>query len=445
MAALRVLVCDDQEPDAVEDAIREGGPDLHENRIEAPNRTDLEGIIREFFGNVTTFLRGDESVLSEEGSVKSGFDDFDIIFLDNNLSSLEVGGVRLTAEFIAGYIRAFSRTPYVVSLNRNVFDFDLRFLVGDFETKADLSLKTEHLKNVALWKHPEAGTEAIFRPWYWPNLSNAPGRRRSQVESLLTRLNEPILSYFAFPGRAKISLSRHATAYLSPQASIEDLTGGEGTPIEDVTFWHHFRTSNRTLLRDERAELCFPGLAPVERAARMLDANEPVPGDERLRAIVSRVVAGEIEFWLRRDVIGPQDVLIDAPHLAMRLPVLLGSAGGIIDDWNKIVNSRTPPHGMDADLFDRFVRPWTFEAPIWVNTPTFWWPEIEAAGDLQILAGEDEVERVRCAFAEDTSRFVPRDAEGVAGFVSEAGQPWNPRFVERPGQEVYAPLSQFAL
>lgn len=445
MAGLRVLVCDDQEPDAVADAIREGGPKLQADGIQAPDRARLEKLVREFFTNVTAVLRGDDDFLTEHGTVRSGFDDFDLIFLDNNLSHLEVGGVRLTAEFIAGYIRAFSNSPYVVSLNRNQFDFDLRYLVGDFETKADLSLKTEHLRNPGLWEYPVAGAEGNFRPWYWPNLSEAPDRRRRQVDSLMPRLGEPILSYFAFPRLAKIALSRHAAAYLSPKASIDGLNDGEGTPIENVTFWHHFRTSNRTLLRDERAELCFPGLAPVERAARMLVSNEPVPDDERLRAIVSRVVAGEIEFWLRRDVIGPQDVLIDAPHLAMRIPALLGSAGRTIDDWNQVVNSRMPPHGIDTDLFDRFIKPWTFEPAIWVDAHAFWWPEIDAAEDLAILAGEDEVERLRCAFAEDTSRFVPRDAEGIAGFVSEAGQPWNPRFVERPGQEVYAPLSQFAL
>jgi hypothetical protein len=445
MSGLRVLVCDDQEPDAIADAIREGGPKLHADGIQALGRADLEKLIREFFVNVTALLGGDDAALTENGTVGSGFDDFDLILLDNNLSQLEVGGVRLTAEFIAGYIRAFSNSPYVVSLNRNQFDFDLRYLVGDFETKADLSLRTEHLRNSGLWEYPTAGADANFRPWYWPNLSQAPDRRRRQVDSLITRLGEPILSYFSFPDRAKIGLSRHAASYLSPEASIDGVDGSGATAIDEVTFWHHFRTSNRTLLRDERAELCLPGLTPVERAAQMLNANLPVPGDERLRAIVSRVVAGEIEFWLRRDVVGPQDVLINLPHLAMRLPVLLGAGGGSTDDWNAVVNSRTPPHGLDADLFDRFIRPWTFEPAIWVDAPAFWWPEIEATANLAILAGEDEAQRMRCAFSEDTSRFVSWDTEKIAAFVSEAGQPWNPRFVERPGHEVYAPLSQFAL
>ena len=79
--------------------------------------------------------------------------DFDIVVLDNNLAALEVSGARQTAESIAGYIRAFTNIPYIVSLNKNPeVDFDLRYLLGDYQTQADVALNTDHLANRALWR-----------------------------------------------------------------------------------------------------------------------------------------------------------------------------------------------------------------------------------------------------------------------------------------------------
>ena len=44
--------------------------------------------------------------------------------------------------------------------------------------------------------------------------------------------------------------------------------------------------------------------------------------------IIARVVAAYIDRWFRRDVLGPQEALVDLPHLLMRLPFLLGEKAG---------------------------------------------------------------------------------------------------------------------
>ena len=77
--------------------------------------------------------------LQEANNLHFGLPTPDIVILDNNLAELTIPGARHTAESIAGYIRAFTNIPYIVSLNKNPdIDFDLRYLMGDRHTQADV-------------------------------------------------------------------------------------------------------------------------------------------------------------------------------------------------------------------------------------------------------------------------------------------------------------------
>src|SRR5947199_134001 len=67
---------------------------------------NLKMSLETFFEAVDAKLKGDQSP-------KTDFDDYDIIVLDNNLSTLGIKGARLTAEAIAGYIRAITNSPCV--------------------------------------------------------------------------------------------------------------------------------------------------------------------------------------------------------------------------------------------------------------------------------------------------------------------------------------------
>ena len=91
---------------------------------------------------------------SQSSSVESPFDNHDLILLDTNLTHLGCSrGPRLTAESIAGYIRAFTAGTGTSSPSTRIpdVDFDLRFLIGDYTTRTDLALNETHLGNRALW------------------------------------------------------------------------------------------------------------------------------------------------------------------------------------------------------------------------------------------------------------------------------------------------------
>ena len=141
--------------------------------------------------------------------------DSDIVVIDNNLAALDIKGARLTAEAVAGFVRAFTTSPYVVSLNKNPeIDFDLRYLVGDYQTHADLALNAGHLSIPALWTGNSRDTEDDFLPWYWPVLSKISKKRREQIEFLETRLELSIVEALEFPRKAVHYLSRPRNRYL---------------------------------------------------------------------------------------------------------------------------------------------------------------------------------------------------------------------------------------
>src|SRR5712691_12433141 len=188
---MRVLVCDD-----IEDRGRELIAQIEEagQAIDISHRLDkeLKGALEGLFERV-------ESCLEDPKKYRTGkklvFDDMDVVIIDNNLANLHIKGTRLTAESIAGYVRAFTGAPYVVSVNKNPnVDFDLRYLVGDYATHADLALNTKHLSNRALWTGNSAGATDGFIPWYWPCLNTIAGRRREQIAFVKAHLDKPVFS-----------------------------------------------------------------------------------------------------------------------------------------------------------------------------------------------------------------------------------------------------------
>src|SRR5262249_6663498 len=147
---------------------------LHAVETAAPKGTHCKSLCEsELKDALVEFFKTVDLTLTGHASSRTAFDGYDVVILDNNLSHLPIEGARLTAEAIAGYVRAITDTPYVVSINKNPeIDFDLRFLVGDYATRADLAINTSHLTNPALWTGRRADAKDDFRPWYWPALLN---------------------------------------------------------------------------------------------------------------------------------------------------------------------------------------------------------------------------------------------------------------------------------
>ena len=199
---MRILICDDKAAGGA--ATRRAIQRATEHHVEIIDGERLTAAIATLFEYASEVLRDPMAPSDATKNREPVFrQPFDIAILDNNLSELQIQGARHTAESIAGYVRAFTEIPYVVSLNKNPHvDFDLRYLVGDYQTQSDIALNDTHLSNPGLWTaNPHDATDG-FLPWYWPSLNDAPGRRQKQVLFAAKRLDQPILDSLEFPSTA---------------------------------------------------------------------------------------------------------------------------------------------------------------------------------------------------------------------------------------------------
>ena len=429
---MNILVCDDIE--------ERGNETLEQIRAaKIPRATSRLACGVELGRAITSLFERAEPVLGgridnpSRESEDTIFDspDFDIVILDNNLADLNISGARHTAESIAGYIRAFTRIPYIVSLNKNPHvDFDLRYLVGDYETRTDLALNTEHLSNRELWTGQSKTSVDRFLPWYWPALNEMPSKRRLQINFVKKHFDDPVLTALSFPEEQIEYLSRHAKGTLSPD--IDD------SSMKSVTFKQFFETSCRSLpIRQERENITAL-FDSKTRAVRILARN-----------VVARVVAAEIDKWIRRDLLGPQDVLVDVPHLLMRMPFLLGEEADKLKQWNAAVLSKRRPFGFSDNIYKkhRLFRA-KFKHDNWIKSPCFWWQILKTDEELNDLFFRSKVEWKETIFCEDISRFESTADEGRNSpkeFSAEFEGAWNRRHVAIVENKTYTPRSRFAL
>lgn len=417
---MKLLLCDDNDDQRAETfAVLDAtlGKDAETEMLSTDELTEA---VTDFFSKVRARL--DSTTTQIE--VSSIFDGFDVILLDNNLSALNIAGTRLTAEQIAGYLRAFSDTPFIVSLNKSPFvDFDLRYLIGDFSTRTDFAAKSEHLSNKWLWNR-DAESSGDFKPWYWPELRGAASNRRNQIDFTAKNLGNQILPTLGFDAECVTALSRHAAGALSPTAAQGD--GDDQSPAS-VTFREFFKSSNRSI-------------PPQEDRERLLKDND--------ETVISRVVAAELDTWLKRDVIGPQGILTDLPHLISRMPFLLDGDPTDLSTWNACIRSPSAPFGIKEDLYHEHVKPALFDIPIWSSETLFWWPKIDSNEALKSLFYADAGDWGDFVFCEDRSEFLPRrpaSAPIPMEFAAEFEGEWNRRHVAVVSDFHYAPQSRFAL
>ena len=408
---MNILVCDDKEPqfERTKSAI---GSRADVTPLVGLN---LKRALTDLFERLATALNGssgpDDEIRAED------FDGFDLVIVDNNLTGLELDGARLTAETIVGYLRAFTDNPYIVSLNKNPHvDFDLRYLFGDYQSLTDLALNTRHLPIGRLWN---ANGEPGFAPWYWPQLQNAVDRRKAQIARLDERFEKPVWEALGFPSEAD--------EYLSLRAKSPLLSSKE--EMRDATF-QVFVDSSRAL-------------APAEIRTLNKLAGE---GSGFARRAVRRIAAHEVDRWLRRDVLGPQDVLIDLPHLLAQAPFLLGGRANELGHWNQVLMGEEPPFGLDEGMFEKHLARARFEQSFWAPTPCFWWPTLKSDEGLAECFFEAEGDWPDAVFCEDVSRFVLVSGKGESGspleFEAEIAGSWARRYIVREGDYQYSPRSR---
>ncbi len=426
---MKVLVCDDlsEDKDDFGEAIREADPNIEVERLHG---TTLPEELDRLFKNVSSILKAPD----RPSPHPTKFDEsYDLVFLDNNLAYLNIVGARLTGEAVAGYIRAFSSSCYVVSLNKNPdVDFDLRYLMGDYETRADLALNTDHLSNRALWTHRKQEATDGFLPSYWPCLNEIGRKRRLQIGFVLENLNRPVLEVFQFDENAVEMLSRHAkgTLFQSPSANASAV---EDSNFDKATFMDLFSASRRFLP------------VPKERECIRAAAEK---NSQNAKRIVARVVAATIDHWFRRDVLGPQEVLVDMAHLLPRMPFLLGTGASDVDRWNAALEADDPLSALDRALVEKHLWGSLFPHDIWIPSPCFWWNRLQDNEELNEFFFQEDTNWASVVFCEDKSEFVPRpddDQSPPFEFAAEyESGAWNRRFVNSIEGFRYGPKSRFA-
>ncbi len=425
---MNILVCDDNQDlcDEIVHSVQESLGEKPDALVGKELTEELTG----FFDSIRECLNVEDP--SNCKALPANPFDEAIVILDNNLTFLKVPGPPLTAESIAGYLRAFTRADYIISLNLNTdVDFDLRYLVGDYSTRADLALNTSHLANRALWTGDPAEAKDGFLPWYWPRLNAVAAKRRAQIQFIRDHLDEPVLTTLGFDKIRTSHLSPHALGALSPKAEPEEAKD-DGLEPERISFTDVFVARDRSL--------------PVQ--SERLNLSKGID-NEVVRDLITRTVAADIDFWFRRSIVGPQEPLVDLPHLLMRLPFVLGSQADNLNGWNRVVNSERAPFGLDRKLYETHLARTKYEHDLWVPHTSFWWHELknDAALDELFFAAK-EGDWADLVFCEDRSAFVerePKNGEPPVEFPAEfEGAAWGRRHVAHiPGYQ-YAPRSRLA-
>lgn len=430
---MKILICDDQDDRAeeVNGMVAQGIPGAEITKLSGD---ELAGQLKRLFERVTLRLDSPDNAAT---TASLAFDNADIALIDNNLTHLDIGGARLTAESIIGYVRAFTSVPYIVSLNKNSdVDFDLRYLLGDYETRADIALNTEHLRRPRLWVKAAGNLDDGFLPWYWPELSAAFVARQEQIAFVQSSIDSTVFDKLGFPSdQDSLSfLSLHAMGALYPPA--EGVKGApDGKSLAKVSFRDVFEGGRRSL--------------PIELERKaILDAAGR--GNALAIETIARVVAADVDHWMRRDVLGPQEMLVDLPHLLLRMPFLLGDGAADLTQWNRaLALPWSPPFGTDSTLFAEHVAGVRFAHAMWTSAPAFWWPQLKANKILNELFFASRSEQWKDAvFCEDVSEFrerTPTSGSTPAEFTAEFEGSWVMRHVARIDGIRYSPKTRFAV
>lgn len=412
MSPKKIVIWDDDKENAEEWASRIRDM-IEEINVGAQGPKELETEISELVARQGAFLKG-----GEREKCEIAFDDADVAIIDNDLFELD-RYAGLTAETAAYLARVYTSCKIIVVVNLTTdIDFDLS-LKGHPESKADLHINDKVLDNPGLWSECPR-RDSGYRPWHWPLLLDAPEQFAARQEGLVQLLSrEPektILDYFGFDQGARDRLSRSARGFLHPKI-----------PAEEVTFFD-FVTGN----------------------GNAVDPKEEKEGQKLMEVrdveMIARICAARLHKWFERLVLGPQDILVDLPHLVQRFPFLLPESGREdVNIWNQTVNLREICGLSDPGLVE-FAR---FAAPDWVSRPLFWWPRLEEKEDLSdLLLKESKGNPCDFVFREDTSNFGTR--ESSHSFVAAFHSAFDQRYVSRPddaeeiGVITYAPQSRLA-
>lgn len=343
---------------------------------------------------------------SEQRLAGTRFDEADVLVVDYDLFDLHTRYV-VTGETVAYLARCFSACGLIVGVNQDATERHFDLTLKDHPASyADVSIGSAHLLNSGLWSH----TAEVFRPWAWPIVPEAVRDYAACVDAVSSL--EPDSDVLEILGLTELRsrLPRDVGEWLQPRG------GGEAPPLFNAVLYE-----SRIGLRPKE-QLAHPDSAP-------------------------RVLAARLRKWLETLVVPRQDVLVDAPHLALRFPGLIAASPAEWSSWNETATLHAPHSavGLRADA----IGPYAVQSHGWTSRPVWSWPGLASDASLDGFQDLPQEAIDSAVFGEDTSRFHP-SAE-CRRFVAEVGGPLAQRWVRMPTSEggdpaaSYAPAVRFAL
>lgn len=386
----RVVIFDDDEEKARdwEDRLR---PQLEDRLLRCPLtklRQDLEQIETR-----RERARARKEIGPLEGTV---FDRAEVLIVDYDLFALNQ---TTTGDFVAYLARCFSNCGLIIGVNQDRtsrwFDLTLRDHPTAF---TDVSVGAEHLATSTLWRAPtEAGVgisgmnldQPGFRPWSWPLLLPAARDLELCVADLARcdRATVDVLHAVGIDDEHRGLLPREVTAVVQVSGEVAPRVATLGELTAQTALGSRFA---KDVIPDE----CQP-----------------------------RVIAARLRKWLETLLLTRQDTIVDAPHLATRIPGVL-HASAVPASWQAtcVLHVDFDSVAVDAER----LRASQFAAGPWLSRPTWWWPDVASAATLDDLRDVD-VPDEGLVFCEDISAFAP--ANTARPFASAVDGNYTQRWV----------------
>ena len=389
-----VLICDDDARVCgqwVETVRAVAPPELYDV-AEPPGKKDLQGAIRKVFARQSALLDGRPEV--HEPCL---FDGADILILDYDLLHIDERNARHTGESLARLVRMCTTAGVIVVVNQFDAHFDLS-LRGHVSSHADLNIQADLLGNPGLWTDPPWDG---FRPWHWQTLHRAVETQRTRQQLIAEHFNEPIADVLGMREEDHLCLSDTTVGFIAPDA--RDLEGVRK---------HTFKSFASTL-------------GNGKRTLPLLD-----------KEAACRFAASRIGKWLERQVLAPQNVLIDLPHLIQRFPFLWEEDLAKPAIWTAAVCG-------DEQVKRRVPGGCWFEPAGFLSRPAIWSSRLLEQGGIRDKRASFDYSRVPpLVFLEDTSAF--EQLQEATQFRAGHHNGYDRRFAKCVAGKVYAPQRRLA-
>lgn len=332
-------------------------------------------------------------------------DRVDVLIVDYDLLELDERSY-LTGENVAYLARSFSTCGFIIAMNQfgtNPFDLTMK---GHIESFADLNIGSEQLKNPNLWGRETPG----FNPWHWPDIQEWLSAQRTRIDQVgEVGLDATIFSFLGFDNETVDTMPLSILEWITPRT--------EEKRLEDITF---------------RDVVSKSPLGVREKDALYIEDTNCLDDSQ-----LTRIVAARLFKWLDRMVLPCSDFLIDAPHLALKFPSLVGGKENV--SAKRGVNLKAAPIEIGVNV-SRFI----FERSSWLSRPAWWMNKLRDYEELPEVANPWDVEYPEQVFCEDVSTFCEKS--DARSFVAEIPTTAPQRWVNKNVQNVkYYPSVRFAL